>query len=73
MGRRVKLAVIFMLVLGVVGFGIGLAVGYFMNSNDISAALKSPAVIVCAIVGALVGLGMGLFSRRKINAGKKRM
>lgn len=69
MGRRVKLAVIFMLVLGVVGFGIGLAVGYFMNSNDISAALKSPAVIVCAIVGALVGLGMGLFSRRKINAG----
>ncbi len=68
MKRRVKLALIFTLVLGLVGFGIGFAVGYVME-NDIKAAFSNPAVIVCTIIGALLGLGMGLFSRRKINAG----
>ncbi len=59
MGRRIKLGLIFMVILGLVGYGIGFAVGLFATGVY---------AIVCTIVGALTGLGMGLFSRRKISS-----
>ena len=69
-GRRFKLGFVFFIILGVVGYAVGVGIGYLMD-KDLKAALystDSPYSLVCAIIGALVGLGMGLFSRRKINA-----
>lgn len=68
MGRRVKLGIIFMIILGVVGYGIGFAVGLFATGSEASEAATGTYAIVCTIVGALTGLGMGLFSRRKISS-----
>ncbi len=68
MSRRFKLALIFMLILGLVGFGVGFAISYFSGDGEVVEAIKSAYVIVFTIVGALIGLGMGLFSRRKINS-----
>ena len=68
MGRRIKLGLIFMVILGLVGYGIGFAVGLFATGSEASEAATGVYAIVCTIVGALTGLGMGLFSRRKISS-----
>ena len=70
MGRRIKLGLIFMVILGLVGYGIGFAVGLFATGSEASEAATGVYAIVCTIVGALTGLGMGLFSRRKISSAR---
>lgn len=71
MKRRLKLAFIFMIILGAVGFAIGFAVGY-ASDNDVNLALYNPDApfsIVGAAIGALIGIGMGLIGRKKLEQG----
>ncbi len=67
MKRRLKLALIFALILGAVGYGIGVGVGYAMGADDIVGALTDVPAIACGVVGAVVGLGMGIFTKKKAN------
>lgn len=71
MKRRIKLAFIFMLILGAVGFAIGFAVGYATDGN-LQKALYNPDApysIVGLAIGAILGVGMGLIGRRRLQTG----
>ena len=67
MKRRLKLSIIFGLIFLAVGAGVGIAIAFATGEGGIGEMIKSPYVIVCAIVGLLIGVGMGVFSGKPRN------
>lgn len=74
MKRRLKLAFIFAIILGIVGFAVGVAISY-ANGADLKQALYDPNMpfsIVGLAVGAVIGILMGLIGRKKLETGTNR-
>ncbi len=66
MKRRLKLALICGLIFGVVGYGIGIAISYAIDSSlEFTGLLTQTASIMCAVIGLLIGVGMGLFTLKR--------
>lgn len=70
MKRKLKFAVVLMLLFGIAGYAIGIGVTYvlaMMNKTafEITSALTQPVALVCLAVGALIGIIMGLATKNK--------
>lgn len=73
MKRRIKLALLFMLILGALGYAIGVGIGYAASDEKVLTEvlfnLEAPYSIVGLIIGVVLGLGMGVFTRKKVVSG----
>ena len=66
MKRRLKLGIIFMLVFGLIGYLAGVLVTYFTGDNvEFNEALTNSLAFILLAVGAVIGLGMGLFTTKR--------
>lgn len=64
--KKFRMTLIFMVILAIIGYGIGVAISYFTTAGqDIVAALQAVTSIIVAIVGAVVGFIMGITSKKK--------
>lgn len=64
--KKFRMTLIFMVILAIIGYGIGVAISYFTTAGqDIVAALQAVTSIIVAIVGAVVGFIMGVTSKKK--------
>ena len=64
--KKLRMTLIFMVILAIIGYGIGVAISYFTTAGqDIVAALQAVTSIIVAIVGAVVGFIMGITSKKK--------
>lgn len=72
MKRRLKLAFIFSIIFGFVGFGIGVAISY-VSLGDFSQSLYNPDApfsIFGLAIGVVIGILMGFVGRKKVQTGK---
>ena len=64
--KQFRMTLIFMVILAIIGYIIGVAISYFTTAGqDFVAALKAVTSIIIAIVGAVVGFIMGVTSKKK--------
>ena len=64
--KKFRMTLIFMVILAIIGYIIGVAISYFTTAGqDFVAALKAVTSIIIAIVGAVVGFIMGVTSKKK--------
>ena len=66
MKKKLKTALILMLLLGVLGYGIGVVIAYFTTEDiEFVDALTQSIAFILLAVGAVIGFGMGAFTRKK--------
>lgn len=70
MKRKLKLALIFMLLLGIVGYGIGVGVSYVMamiqgKAVEIVSLLTQPITLICLGIGVFAGFLLGVVTKKK--------
>ena len=67
MKKKLKTALILMLLLGVLGYAIGVVIAYFTAEEDIEFvdALTQSIAFILLAAGAVIGFGMGAFTRKK--------
>lgn len=63
--RRLRLTLIWGLVLGVLGFGAGVAIGYFVDGKEIVASLTSQFALIGLGIGVAGGVVIGLTTKMK--------
>ncbi len=73
MKRKLKLALIFMILFGIVGYAIGVGGAYLFSmvnktTFEVPALLIQPISLIGLGIGAAAGLGAGLFTKKKKNA-----
>lgn len=71
MKRRFKLAFIFMLIIGVLGYGVGFGFSYLVaeDKSNIVGLLGQTIPLMCLGIGAVVGICLGLFTKSKKTIG----
>lgn len=66
MKGKLKLGIIFMLVFGAIGYFAGVLINYFTGDGvEFVEALTNSLAFILLAVGAVIGLGMGLFAPKK--------
>lgn len=72
MKRKLKFGLILMILLGIVGYGIGVVLAFAMASfqGEITSMLTSPIAFICLGIGAVVGFFIGLLTKKKKETGQ---